>query len=416
MELGIYVHIPFCVKKCDYCDFISYSNCFDMQERYVEKLLEEIEENKNLLRNNFISTIYIGGGTPSAIKPELIKKILDKIYDVAEIEIEKNKGTSNGGKKVIGNEMPDKKEKIEITIEVNPGTTTKNNLQMYKNCGINRLNNQIGRCKSKDTVKVALYSTHNFEEPCISGKKGSGTVFFSNCNMNCVFCQNYEISQQGKGKEISIEELADIFIKQQEKDVENINLVTPTSYVPQIIEAIKIARKNGLKLPIVYNTNGYEKVETLKMLEGYVDIYLPDFKYSDNELGKRLSKVDNYFEIVTEAIKEMYRQTGKAVFNGEGIMQKGMIIRHLVLPNHILNSRRVLKWINENMHDVYVSVMAQYFPTYKAKEIDDINRKLTKEEYEQIENYLYRLDLENGYIQELGEHEEEYVPDWEFDL
>ena len=284
------------------------------------------------------------------------------------------------------------------------------------NCGINRLNNQIGRCKSKDTIKVALYSTHNFEEPCISGKKGSGTVFFSNCNMNCVFCQNYEISQQGKGKEISIEELADIFIKQQEKDVENINLVTPTSYVPQIIEAIKIARKNGLKLPIVYNTNGYEKVETLKMLEGYVDIYLPDFKYSDDELGKRLSKVDNYFEIATEALKEMYRQTGKAVFNGEGIMQKGMIIRHLVLPNHILNSRRVLKWINENMHDVYVSVMAQYFPTYKAKEIDDINRKLTKEEYEQIENYLYRLDLENGYIQELGEHEEEYVPHWECDL
>ena len=284
------------------------------------------------------------------------------------------------------------------------------------NCGINRLNNQIGRCKSKDTVKVALYSTHNFEEPCISGKKGSGTVFFSNCNMNCVFCQNYEISQQGKGREISIEELADIFIKQQEKDVENINLVTPTSYVPQIIEAIKIARKNGLKLPIVYNTNGYEKVETLKMLEGYVDIYLPDFKYSNDDLGKRLSKVDNYFEIVTEALKEMYRQTGKAVFNAEGIMQKGMIIRHLVLPNHILNSRRVLKWINENMHDVYVSVMAQYFPTYKAKEIDDINRKLTKEEYEQIENYLYRLDLENGYIQELGEHEEEYVPHWEFDL
>lgn len=281
------------------------------------------------------------------------------------------------------------------------------------NCGINRTNNQIGRCKSKDTVKIALYSTHNFEEPCISGKKGSGTVFFSNCNMNCVFCQNYEISQQGKGKEITIEELAEIFIKQQEKDVENINLVTPTSYVPQIIEAIKIARNKGLKLPIVYNTNGYEKVETLKMLEGYVDIYLPDFKYSDNELAKRLSKVDNYFEIATQALTEMYRQTGKAVFDDRGIMQKGMIIRHLVLPNHILNSRKVLKWINENMHDVYVSVMAQYFPTYKAKDIEDINRKLTKEEYEQIENYLYRLDLENGYIQELGEHEEEYVPKWD---
>lgn len=281
------------------------------------------------------------------------------------------------------------------------------------NCGINRTNNQIGRCKSKDTVKIALYSTHNFEEPCISGKKGSGTVFFSNCNMNCVFCQNYEISQQGKGKEITIEELAEIFIKQQEKDVENINLVTPTSYVPQIIESIKIARNKGLKLPIVYNTNGYEKVETLKMLEGYVDIYLPDFKYSDNELAKRLSKVNNYFEIATQALTEMYKQTGKAVFDDRGIMQKGMIIRHLVLPNHILNSRRVLKWINENMHDVYVSVMAQYFPTYKAKNIEDINRKLTKEEYEQIENYLYRLDLENGYIQELGEHEEEYVPKWD---
>lgn len=281
------------------------------------------------------------------------------------------------------------------------------------NCGINRKEGQVGRCKSKDTIKIALYSTHNFEEPCISGKKGSGTVFFSNCNLNCVFCQNYEISQQGKGKEITIQELAEIFIKQQEKDVENINLVTPTSYVPQIIEAIKIAREKGLKIPIVYNTNGYEKVETLKMLEGYIDIYLPDLKYSDNLLAKRLSKVDNYFEIATNAIKEMYRQVGNTVFNEQGIMQKGMIIRHLVLPNHILNSRRVLKWINDNMNEVYVSVMAQYFPTYKAKEIEDINRKLTKEEYEEIENYLYRLNLENGYIQELGEHEEEYVPKWD---
>lgn len=281
------------------------------------------------------------------------------------------------------------------------------------NCAINRAEGQVGRCKSKDTVKIALYSTHNFEEPCISGKKGSGTVFFSNCNLNCVFCQNYEISQQGKGKEITIQELAEIFIKQQEKDVENINLVTPTSYVPQIIEAIKIARKNGLILPIVYNTNGYEKVETLKMLEGYIDIYLPDLKYSDDLLAKRLSKVDNYFEIATNAIKEMYRQVGNEKFNEDGIMQKGMIIRHLVLPNHILNSRRVLKWISDNMNDVYVSVMAQYFPTYKAKAIEDINRKLTKEEYEEIEGYLYRLNLENGYIQELGEHEEEYVPKWE---
>lgn len=230
--------------------------------------------------------------------------------------------------------------------------------------------------------------------------------------MNCIFCQNYEISQEGKGEEISIEGLAEIFLKQQEKDVENINLVTPTSYVPQIIEAIKIAKSKGLKLPIVYNTNGYEKIETLKMLDGYIDIYLPDFKYAQNELGKRLSKVDNYFEITTEALREMYKQTGKAIFDDRGIMQKGMIVRHLVLPNHLVNSRKVLKWLNDNMNDVFVSVMAQYFPTYKAKELEDINRKLTKEEYEQIESYLYRLNLENGYIQELGEHEEEYVPKW----
>ena len=281
-------------------------------------------------------------------------------------------------------------------------------------CKINRNNGQVGRCKSTDKVKIALYSTHNFEEPCISGKKGSGTVFFSNCNLNCIFCQNYEISQEGKGEEISIEGLAEIFLKQQEKDVENINLVTPTSYVPQIIEAIKIAKSKGLKLPIVYNTNGYEKIETLKMLDGYIDIYLPDFKYAQNELGKRLSKVDNYFEITTEALREMYKQTGKAIFDDRGIMQKGMIVRHLVLPNHLVNSRKVLKWLNDNMNDVFVSVMAQYFPTYKAKELEDINRKLTKEEYEQIESYLYRLNLENGYIQELGEHEEEYVPKWNF--
>ena len=279
-------------------------------------------------------------------------------------------------------------------------------------CKINRNNGKIGRCKSTDKVKIALYSTHNFEEPCISGKKGSGTVFFSNCNLNCIFCQNYEISQEGKGEEISIEGLAEIFLKQQEKDVENINLVTQTSYVPQIIEAIKIAKSKGLKLPIVYNTNGYEKIETLKMLDGYIDIYLPDFKYAQNELGKRLSKVDNYFEITTEALREMYKQTGKAIFDDRGIMQKGMIVRHLVLPNHLVNSRKVLKWLNDNMNDVFVSVMAQYFPTYKAKELEDINRKLTKEEYEQIESYLYRLNLENGYIQELGEHEEEYVPKW----
>ena len=232
--------------------------------------------------------------------------------------------------------------------------------------------------------------------------------------MNCIFCQNYEISQLGKGKEITIEELADIMIKQQEKGVENINLVTPTSYALHIIEAIKIARKNGLYIPIDYNTNGYESVETLKMLEGYIDIYLPDLKYFYDELGKEYSKVNNYFEVATKAIKEMYRQVGTPQLDDNGIMKKGLMIRHLILPNQVENSKQVLKWIKENVdNNVFVSIMAQYFPTYKAKEIEGLNRKLTKEEYEEVENYLYDLDLENGYIQELGEHEEEYVPKWE---
>lgn len=232
--------------------------------------------------------------------------------------------------------------------------------------------------------------------------------------MNCLFCQNYEISQLGKGKEITVEELANIMIKQQEKGVENINLVTPTSYALHIIEAIKQARNKGLTIPIVYNTNGYENVETLKLLEGYIDIYLPDLKYYYNELGKKYSKVDNYFEIATSAIKEMYRQVGAPRLNEQGVMQKGLMIRHLILPNQTENSKKVLNWIKENIdNEVYVSIMAQYFPTYKAKESDELNRKLTKEEYEEVENYLYELDLENGYIQELGEHEEEYVPKWE---
>ena len=282
-------------------------------------------------------------------------------------------------------------------------------------CKVNRNIGQIGRCKSKETVKIAKVSIHDFEEPCISGSKGSGTIFFSNCTMNCVFCQNYEISQEGKGKEITIEELAKKFIEQQEKNVENINLVTPTSYVPQIIEAIKIAKKNGLNIPIVYNTNGFENVETIKKLNGYIDIYLPDLKYAENDLAKKYSKVDNYFEIATKAIQEMYNQVGGVVLDDNGIMKKGLIIRHLVLPNHIKNSKKVLNWIDKNMpKDIFVSLMAQYFPTYKAMEYKDISRRLNKKEYEEIENYLYSLNIENGYIQDLEENADEsiFVPNW----
>lgn len=280
-------------------------------------------------------------------------------------------------------------------------------------CKVNRLNGQIGRCKCTDKIKIALYSLHYYEEPCISGKEGSGTVFFSNCNLRCLFCQNYKISQEGKGYEISIEELADIFLKQQEAGANNINLVTPTMYVYHIIEAIKIAKRKGLKLPIVYNTNGYENVETIKKLDGYIDIYLPDLKYFYDDLGVKYSGVNNYFEIATKAILEMIKQVGKPEFDENGLIKKGTIIRHLILPGHIQNSKHILKWLKDNVENkAYISVMAQYFPTYKAKEDKYLNKKLSNKEYSQIENYLYTLNLENGYIQELGKHEEEYVPDF----
>ena len=280
-------------------------------------------------------------------------------------------------------------------------------------CKINRNEAQIGRCKSTNNVKIALFSLHHFEEPCISGKSGSGTVFFSNCNLSCIYCQNYKISQEGKGYEITIEELADIFLKLQKQKALNINLVTPTMYVPQIISAIKIARKNGLTLPIIYNSNGYENVETIRALKGYIDVYLPDLKYFDNNLAKKYSKVNNYFENAKKAILEMYFQVGLPKFDENGIIQKGLIIRHLVLPNHIENSKNVLKWISKSMpKDVFVSLMAQYFPTNKAESFPELNRILNQDEYNEIKAYFEFLGFSNGYFQELGEDEEKYVPDF----
>lgn len=281
-------------------------------------------------------------------------------------------------------------------------------------CKVNRLEKRSGNCKATDKVEISLVSLHAFEEPCISGKNGSGTIFFTHCNLHCMFCQNYEISQQGKGKEISIEELANIMIHQQENGAENINLVTPTMYAYHIIEAIKIARKNGLNIPIIYNSNGYESIETLRKLEGYIDVYLPDLKYYSDEIAIKYSKAPHYFEIATKAIKEMIRQVGSPQFDENGMIRKGVMIRHLVLPHHIQNTKNILKWIKENIpENIYINVMAQYFPTYKAKEDELLNRKLTKREYKQVEEYFYALDFKNGYMQELGEHEEEYVPKWD---
>lgn len=281
------------------------------------------------------------------------------------------------------------------------------------NCKVKREKGKLGFCKATNNVKVALFSVHRYEEPCISGKNGSGTIFFSHCNMRCKFCQNYEISQQGKGQEYTVQELANIFLLQQQRGVHNINLVSPTVYIPSIIQALKIAKEEGLTIPVIYNSNGYESVNTLKLLDGFIDIYLPDFKYYFNSLAEQYSGVKDYFDIVTKALEEMKRQVGDAVFDKQGMLQKGLLIRHLVLPNHIENTKEVLKWIEENLgQDSYISVMAQYFPTYLAKQQTDLNRKITKREYTRVEEYLYHLELKNGYLQELGKHEEEYVPKW----
>lgn len=278
-------------------------------------------------------------------------------------------------------------------------------------CKVNRQAGQLGRCRAGSNVKVALASIHNFEEPCISGTKGSGTVFFSNCNLKCSFCQNYKISCEGFGKEISIEKLAEIFLNQQKSGVHNLNLVSPTIYVPQIIEALTIAKPQGLTIPVVYNSSGYERKEIIELLKGFVDIYLPDFKYMEDELGEKYSNVSEYSKHAKTSILEMVNQVGEPEFE-DGILQKGVVVRHLVLPNHIRNSMKVLDWLKENLDGkVIVSLMAQYFPTAKACNTD-LNRKLTSREYRKIEEYLYSLSFTNGYLQELGKHEEEYVPDF----
>lgn len=286
-----------------------------------------------------------------------------------------------------------------------------------RECQVNRLKGQKGFCQITDKIEIALASLHYFEEPCISGKEGSGTIFFSHCNMKCMFCQNHEISQEGKGKAITVEKLAEIMVNQQKRGAQNINLVTPTMYSTQIKEAIRIAKEKGLRIPIIYNSNGYESITALKNLEGYIDIYLPDLKYYSNTLAEKYSKAPNYFEIATKAIREMIRQVGKPILDENGIMKKGVMIRHLVLPNHLLNTKGILKWIQENIkEDVWVSIMAQYFPTYQVREDKLLGRKLTKEEYDRVKEWIDEFGLVNGYMQELGEHEEEYVPNFDLSM
>ena len=284
-----------------------------------------------------------------------------------------------------------------------------------KNCGVNRLKGELGFCKAGNTVKIARASLHHWEEPCISGTKGSGTVFFSNCNLKCVFCQNHEISTHGVGMEVSINRLSDIFLEQQAKGAHNINLVTPTHYAPQIIEAVKLAKDKGLVLPILYNTNSYENVETIKALQGIVDIYLPDLKYFDDKYSIRYSNAPAYFSAATAAIKEMSAQVGDPVFNEEGLIKKGVIIRHLMLPGLLFDSKKIVDFIyNTFGNSVYLSLMNQFTPMHNTSEYKEINKPLNQKHYESLIDYCVELGVTNGFIQYGGTVSESFVP--AFDL
>jgi putative pyruvate formate lyase activating enzyme len=283
-----------------------------------------------------------------------------------------------------------------------------------RNCGINRYE-KVGYCKSGVEIRAARAFLHRWEEPCISGEKGSGAVFFTNCNLDCVFCQNYKISHGGHGREITVDRLPDIFIELQEKGAHNINLVTPTHYIPQIREAIIKAKKIGLNLPIVYNSNAYENVEALMSLEGLIDIYLPDLKYFGNKLSIKYSKAPGYFKNASGAVLEMFRQVGVPVFDANGIMKRGLMIRHLMLPGGLFDSKKILDWVLEKLpRSVYFNIMCQYTPLNRACEYPEINKKLNRKHYEALVDYAISNGLESGFIQEFESANEEYVPEFDF--
>lgn len=280
-----------------------------------------------------------------------------------------------------------------------------------RNCGTDRANGQLGFCRMPSIITAALASVHRWEEPPISGTRGSGTIFFSGCNLRCVFCQNHDISSDNIGREISTDRLSEIMLEQQDRGVHNINLVTGVHYIPSIAEAISKAKGLGLTIPVVYNSGGYEKAESLKLLDGLVDIYLPDIKYYSSELSAKYSNAADYFEYAIPAVTEMYRQTGKNIFDENGIMKKGVIIRHMILPSHKDDSFKVLDSIKENFgEEAYVSLLRQYTPMYRASEYKEINRRLMSAEYTRVIDHFFEIGLKNGYMQEKSSATSEYTP------
>lgn len=292
------------------------------------------------------------------------------------------------------------------------------NMNKYENCllcprkcGINRRTGQTGVCGVSSEIKVARAALHYWEEPCISGKRGSGAVFFSGCSLHCVFCQNREISDGKEGKVISKERLSDIFMELAGKGANNINLVTPGQYIPDIVWAVNDAKSRGMKLPIIYNTSGYENVTELKLLEGIVDVYLPDFKYMDSTLSARYSRAKDYPSVAKQALSEMVRQQPDVVIDdATGLIQKGVIVRQLLLPGHVNDAKAVLKYLYDTYHDhVYISMMSQFTPI-ALKDYPEINRTVTKREYERLVNYALEIGITNAFIQEGDVAKDSFIP------
>lgn len=280
-----------------------------------------------------------------------------------------------------------------------------------RKCKINRLDSELGFCMASDKIRIARADLHMWEEPPISMGNGSGTVFFSHCNLKCVFCQNHEISQDYSGLIVSVERLSDIFMELQEKGANNINLVTPTHYVPQIMEALDIAKSKGLSLPILYNTNGYDTLETIKSLDGYIDVYLPDFKYFNDKYSVKYSKASDYSANIIPLLEEMVNQVGEASFNDEGKIEKGVIIRHLMLPGLLFDSKKVIDSIYETFGDkVYISIMNQYTPMHKSSDYPEIDKKLNPKHYTSLLEYVADIGIVNGFVQDEGTNTTDYVP------
>lgn len=282
-----------------------------------------------------------------------------------------------------------------------------------RRCHVNRRAGQLGYCGQSESLMAARAALHFWEEPCISGTKGSGTVFFSGCSLRCLFCQNYNIAVGRAGQVISVSRLADIFLELQEKGAHNINLVTPTHFIPQMITALENAKNRGLAIPVLYNSGGYEEVDSLRLLNGLIDIYLPDLKYYSAELSARFSNAPDYFEKASAAIAEMYRQVGTPVF-ADTLMKRGMIVRHLILPGQTKDSKKILRYLHDTYgDDIYVSIMNQYTPLPHVAEISELNRRVTAEEYRRVLLFAERIGIQNGFEQEGSAAEASFIPEFD---